>query len=97
VKRIQEKTAILDVPCLAPRENTERQVTVTQGTNRIVGNDPERVVKETVAVLDGKGESGHTLELWDGQAAEWVVAVLHSWCRWRETNETQRFTAKDHH
>jgi hypothetical protein len=44
-------------------------VTVTQGTNRIVENDPERVVKETVAVLDGKGESGCALELWDGQAA----------------------------
>jgi UDP-N-acetylglucosamine 2-epimerase (non-hydrolysing) len=51
-------------------ENTERLVTVTQGTNRNVGNDPERVVKETGAALDGKSESGHTPELWDGQTTE---------------------------
>jgi UDP-N-acetylglucosamine 2-epimerase (non-hydrolysing) len=45
---IQEETTILGVPCLMLRENTERSVTVMQGTNRIVGNDPDRVVNTLV-------------------------------------------------
>jgi UDP-N-acetylglucosamine 2-epimerase (non-hydrolysing) len=80
---IQEETTILGVPlrqrtsgsrsgqaCLTLRENTERPVTVTQGTNRIVGNDPECIVKEAVAALDGAGRAGRTPELWDGRSAE---------------------------
>ena len=72
---------------LTLRENTERPVTVTQGTNRIVGNDPQRIVSEALAVLDGAGRAGRTLELWDGRAAERIVAVLHSGGRRRGTNE----------
>jgi UDP-N-acetylglucosamine 2-epimerase (non-hydrolysing) len=73
---IQEETTILGVPCLTLRENTERPVTVTQGTNRIVGNDPERIVSEALAVLDGKSKSGNVPELWDGQAAARIVDVI---------------------
>jgi UDP-N-acetylglucosamine 2-epimerase (non-hydrolysing) len=73
---IQEETNILGVPCLTLRENTERPVTVTQGTNIIVGNDPERIVSEALAVLDGEGKAGHTPELRDGQSAERIVSVL---------------------
>ena len=61
-----------DRPCLTLRENTERPV--TEGTNRIVGNDPERIVTEALAVLNGK--AGRVPELWDSQAAERIVAVL---------------------
>jgi UDP-N-acetylglucosamine 2-epimerase (non-hydrolysing) len=73
---IQEETTILGVPCLTLRENTERPVTVTEGTNRIVGNDPERIVTETLAVLSGKGKAGCVPELWDGRAAERIVEKL---------------------
>jgi len=64
------------VPCLTLRENTERPVTVTQGTNRIVGNEPGRIVSEALAVLDSEGEAGRTPELWDGQAAKRIVEVV---------------------
>jgi len=73
---IQEETSILGVPCLTLRENTERPVTVTQGTNRIVGNEPGRIVSEALAVLDGKSKAGRTPELWDGQAAKRIVEVV---------------------
>ncbi|MBM4429778.1 MAG: UDP-N-acetylglucosamine 2-epimerase (non-hydrolyzing) [Chloroflexi bacterium] len=73
---IQEETTILGVPCLTLRENTERPVTVTQGTNTVVGSDPQRIVAEALAVLDGKSKAGRVLELWDGRAAERIVAFL---------------------
>ena len=76
---IQEETTILGVPCLTLRENTEWPVTVTEGTNRIVGNDPERIVSEASAVLNGKGKAGRTPELWDGKAAKRIVRILGAW------------------
>jgi UDP-N-acetylglucosamine 2-epimerase (non-hydrolysing) len=51
-------------------------VTVTEGTNRIVGNDPVRIVSEALAALNGEGKAGRMPELWDGRAAEWIVSVL---------------------
>jgi len=73
---IQEETTILGVPCLTLRKNTERPVTVTQGTNTIVGCDPERIVTEALAILDGGGKAGRIPELWDGRAAERIVNVF---------------------
>ena len=81
---VQEETTILGVPfdyaqdrpCLTLRENTERPVTVTQGTNTIVGNDPGRIVTEALAILDGKGKAGRVPELWDGRAAERIRLLL---------------------
>jgi UDP-N-acetylglucosamine 2-epimerase (non-hydrolysing) len=75
---IQEETTILGVPCLTLRENTERPVTVTQGTNTVVGSDPERIVTEALAILDSKGKAGRVPELWDGQVASRIVKVLES-------------------
>ena len=66
---IQEETTILGIPCLILRKNTKRPVTVMQGTNRLVGSHPERIVSEALAVLDGKGKGRRVPELWDGQAA----------------------------
>jgi UDP-N-acetylglucosamine 2-epimerase (non-hydrolysing) len=73
---IQEETTILGVPCLTLRENTERPATVMQGTNTVVGSDPQRIVVEALAVLDGKGKAGEVPELWDGRAAERIVEML---------------------
>jgi UDP-N-acetylglucosamine 2-epimerase (non-hydrolysing) len=73
---IQEETTILGVPCLTLRENTERPVTLTQGTNRLIGADPERIVAEFERVLEGDVPKGHAPELWDGRAAERIVQVL---------------------
>ena len=73
---IQEETTILGVPCLTLRKNTERPVTVTEGTNTIVGCNPTRIVTEALAILDGKSKAGQVPELWDGQAARRIVTVL---------------------
>jgi len=73
---IQEETTILGVPCLTLRENTERPVTISEGTNTLVGSDPQCIVTEALNVLDGQGKSGGSPELWDGHAAERIVAVL---------------------
>jgi UDP-N-acetylglucosamine 2-epimerase (non-hydrolysing) len=64
------------MPCLTLRKNTERPVTVTQGTNAIVGCDPEKIVTEALAILDGGGKAGQATDLWDGRAAERIVSVL---------------------
>ena len=61
------------------RENTERPVTVTQGTNTVVGCDPGRIVSEALAILDDKGKTGRVPELWDGQAASRIVDNLELW------------------
>jgi UDP-N-acetylglucosamine 2-epimerase (non-hydrolysing) len=73
---IQEETTALGVPCLTLRDNTERPVTVEQGTNRIVGNDPHAIRSEVAKILDGEPRSGRVPELWDGRAAARIVDVL---------------------
>ncbi len=73
---IQEETTILGVPCLTLRENTERPVMVTQGTNKIAGNDPGNILSETLKILQGSNKSGNVPELWDGQAAERLINVI---------------------
>lgn len=78
---IQEETTILGIPCLTLRENTERPVTITEGTNTLVGSDPVRILTEVRRILAGEGKAGRTPELWDGHAAERIVAVLRE--RWR--------------
>jgi UDP-N-acetylglucosamine 2-epimerase (non-hydrolysing) len=73
---IQEETTALGVPCLTLRENTERPVTVDEGTNVLVGRDPARIVPAAMDVLEGRGKKGRVPELWDGRAAERVAEVL---------------------
>lgn len=77
---IQEETTALQVPCLTLRENTERPVTVTVGTNQLVGRDPERIVPAAAAILEGRAKRGAIPELWDGRAAERIAAVLEGYC-----------------
>ena len=73
---VQEETTYLGVPCLTLRNNTERPATVTDGTNRVVGTRPERVLAEIERILDGDRPSPRRPPLWDGHAADRVVAVL---------------------
>jgi len=73
---IQEETTALGIPCLTLRRNTERPVTVTEGTNRIVGNDPEAIKREAILALEQKAASGHVPELWDGKAAARIVDAI---------------------
>jgi UDP-N-acetylglucosamine 2-epimerase (non-hydrolysing) len=73
---IQEETTALGVPCLTLRENTERPVTITQGTNSLVGTDPAKIVAAARECLDGKRKAGCVPPLWDGHAAERIVDIL---------------------
>ncbi len=71
---LQEETTYLDIPCLTLRPNTERPITVDEGTNRLVGTDD--VVGCVAEVLAGKWPSGRCPELWDGQTAGRIVGYL---------------------
>jgi UDP-N-acetylglucosamine 2-epimerase (non-hydrolysing) len=73
---IQEETTFLGVPCLTVRENTERPVTVTHGTNRIVGTDPARILEEAHRTLYAAPLPRMIPPLWDGKAASRIVDVL---------------------
>ena len=73
---IQEETTALGVPCLTLRKNTERPVTISEGTNQLVGTDPVKIVAAARDVLAGNGKAGKTPPLWDGQAARRIVEVL---------------------
>ena len=73
---LQEETTALGIPCITVRENTERPITLIEGTNVIVGRDPARIVEEAFRVLDGHGKIGRRPALWDGHAAERIVEVL---------------------
>ena len=73
---IQEETTALGVPCLTVRENTERPITVSEGTNTLVGFDAERLKEEAQRILSGRGKQGRVPGLWDGQAAARIVGIL---------------------
>ncbi len=73
---IQEETTVLGIPCLTLRRNTERPVTVEIGTNVLVGMDTDRIVEESFKILDGHSRQGQVPPLWDGQAAQRIVAIL---------------------
>lgn len=78
---LQEETTALGVPCLTIRENTERPITVEQGTNTLVGCDPQAIRKGVGEILSGTGKTGRVPELWDGRAAERIAADLSQWLR----------------
>jgi len=73
---IQEETTFLGVPCLTVRKNTERPVTITEGTNELVGTDGERIVEAGRRALGGSWKRGRIPELWDGKAGERIAAML---------------------
>jgi len=79
---VQEETTALGIPCLTLRENTERPVTVTLGTNRVVGTDPERIVAAAFDALDAgraddaPGVPPRVPPFWDGRAANRILDAL---------------------
>ncbi|MDP3537307.1 MAG: UDP-N-acetylglucosamine 2-epimerase (non-hydrolyzing) [Azonexus sp.] len=76
---LQEETTALGVPCLTMRENTERPITVEQGTNTMVGRDVAAIRHHANETLAGRGKSGRVPELWDGHTAERIAADLSFW------------------
>ena len=73
---IQEETTVLGIPCLTVRENTERPATITSGTNRLIGSNPEVVVRAVRQAVRGPRKVGRLPALWDGRAAHRIVEVL---------------------
>jgi len=74
---LQEETTALGIPCLTLRDNTERPITVTQGTNQVVGRAPDRIIAAAFEILRrGQSLQPRIPELWDGRAAERIIAAL---------------------
>ena len=73
---IQEETTFLNIPCLTLRENTERPVTVTSGTNVLIGSDMDYLRKEIKKVLEGGSKAGCIPPLWDGLAAHRIAEIV---------------------
>jgi len=75
---LQEETTALGVPCITLRDNTERPVTVAEGTNELAGTDPARIEQAVGKVLRGEIKAGRRPALWDGRAAERIVQILQT-------------------
>ncbi len=76
---LQEETTALGVPCLTLRDNTERPITIEQGTNTLVGADRVAILNGVDEILAGRGKRGRVPELWDGEAARRIAADLWRW------------------
>ena len=74
---IQEETTALGIPCLTLRENTERPITVTMGTNQIVGTDTAKIIAAAHEALNGSGKTGRIPPLWDGHTADRILDALN--------------------
>ena len=73
---LQEETTALGIPCLTLRENTERPITISDGTNLLVGSNKEKIIAESQNILAGRGKSGRIPELWDGKASQRIVKII---------------------
>jgi UDP-N-acetylglucosamine 2-epimerase (non-hydrolysing) len=76
---IQEETTALGVPCITLRHNTERPITAEEGTNTIVGNNPDRIMAAYEDVITHGGKAGRIPRYWDGRAAERIAAATLAW------------------
>lgn len=73
---IQEETTVLGIPCLTLRENTERPVTVTHGTNRVIGSVPDKIISEAMMAIESARSTVAPPPLWDGHASERILAII---------------------
>jgi UDP-N-acetylglucosamine 2-epimerase (non-hydrolysing) len=83
---VQEETTALGVPCLTLRENTERHITVDDGTNTLVARDRDAILSNVDAIIGGGGKRGRVPELWDGRTSERIAADLAQWLEQRRLN-----------
>ena len=74
---VQEETTALGIPCLTLRDNTERPITVSDGTNQLIGSDPSGIVKAVTRTLEHP-PAPRSPELWDGKAAARIIDVLNA-------------------
>lgn len=75
---LQEESSYLRIPCLTLRENTERPVTVSEGTNEVVGIEPQKIINASKKILEGNWKSGNSIRGWDGQASLRIVEKIQS-------------------
>jgi len=73
---IQEETTVLGIPCLTLRENTERPITIKEGTNILVGSNKDKIIKESFKILNDRGKTGKIPELWDGKASQRIIEII---------------------
>lgn len=73
---IQEETTVLNIPCITLRDTTERPITLTEGTNVLAHNDPQRIVEEVGKILNGNLRKSTCPAIWDGHTAERIVKIL---------------------
>jgi UDP-N-acetylglucosamine 2-epimerase (non-hydrolysing) len=83
---IQEETTALGVPCITLRENTERPITIEQGTNILTGCDRSAIMSAVQETLKNGGKRGRVPEYWDGRAAERIVCHLAEWLTRRQSD-----------
>ncbi len=76
---VQEETTVLGIPCITVRENTERPVTISTGSNELTGNNYEKILKLANNAFSGKWKKCEIPELWDGKASKRIVDVLENW------------------
>jgi UDP-N-acetylglucosamine 2-epimerase (non-hydrolysing) len=84
---VQEETTALGVPCLTVRENTERPITISEGTNNLIGTSPDALRRGVWEVLATGGKRGRVPEFWDGKAAERIALHLEGFLRARHGAE----------
>ncbi len=73
---IQEETTFLGIPCITLRENTERPVTVTEGTNYLTGTNPHKLLTTVNAILAGQKKNSSIPQFWDGKAGDRIIEII---------------------
>jgi UDP-N-acetylglucosamine 2-epimerase (non-hydrolysing) len=77
---IQEETTALNIPCLTMRKNTERPITITCGTNVLVGTDSDKITAEVYKILRGEGKKAKKIKFWDGRTSERIAKIIFEKC-----------------
>ena len=73
---IQEETTYMGIPCLTVRENTERPITITVGTNTLIGKDMQKLKQSVQDIINGRYKVGKNPDLWDGKASDRIADVI---------------------